>query len=64
MIQRSRWEDQMEMMSLIPEGNRQIAVVIGHGVRSLPRFPILWLRNLMCRTDKKPRQMPPRCSIR
>lgn len=38
MRNRSAWDDYSELMSLLPEGNRQLAAAIGGKLRQLYRF--------------------------
>lgn len=35
MSDRSCWDDYVEMMTLLPEGNRQILAAIGNGIRKI-----------------------------
>jgi hypothetical protein len=38
MRNRSAWDDYSELMTLLPEGNRQLAAAIGGRLRQLFRF--------------------------
>lgn len=51
---KSPWDDYAEMMSLVPEGNRQIAVAIGLGVRRLTLSLVRRLRSAIRRMPDGP----------
>jgi hypothetical protein len=51
---RSAWDDYAELMSLVPEGNRQIVAAIGRGVRKLTRKLARRLRHARQRTPDRP----------
>ena len=49
MTDRSCRDDYAEMMTLLPEGNRQIVAAVGNGIRKLVRAVAGWLGRAMQR---------------
>lgn len=49
MTDRSCRDDYVEMMTLLPEGNRQIVAAIGNGIRKFARGFAGWLSRAMQR---------------
>lgn len=49
MTDRSCRDDYVEMMTLLPEGNRQIVAAVGNGIRKLVRAFAGWLAHAIRR---------------
>jgi hypothetical protein len=49
MSDRSCRDDYAEMMTLLPEGNRQIVAAVGNGIRKVVRTFARWLAQAMRR---------------